>query len=145
MFGHTSATRPSGRPTYGLVNLFNDPNGPQVSGNQYGDCYMVFKGLRDRVTVTAKDSLGHDNLVSTMTKGIPDMMSEFKKDEGEKFAALARGKVPWVDSKGLFYKEAQFHGPVSFQENVSHVMVDEQYRSQPTKLALLLRFCEKNG
>jgi len=145
---YTAATLPFDRPTYGLVNLFNDPKGPQVSGDQYGDCYMVFHDIRDRVTVTAKDSLGHDNLISTLNAGVPAMMTEFQKGtraELEKFASVASGKMPWLDSTDLYYKEIQIHGPLYFQENVSHVVVPDKYRLQHSKLKKLLQFCEKNG
>jgi hypothetical protein len=140
---------PRQRAKYGLVNIFNDPEGPQVPGHQYGDCFLAFRGLRHRVSVTPKDSLGNECAVATLGVGLPALLREFRDEDGllelKTLADLAMGKLPWAQSGGLFYKEAQLHGDVLLQDHVSHVVVPGRYRERPGRLRALLRFCDKNG
>eukprot|EP00759_Apiculatamorpha_spiralis_P053982 PhF_6_TR6712/c0_g1_i1/m.9733 len=141
-----ASCHPSNRPKYGLINMFNDPAGPQCPG-QYGDCFLVLKGVRQHVTVTPEDSLNSKKSMSTLNKGLAAVISDFMEEKGEheKIAQLALGRVPYVNSRGLYYKEIQIHGQVSFQDNVSHVIVNESYKGRPQELRKIAQFCRKNG
>ena len=143
--------QPVERPKYGLLNIFNDPRGPLVEGNQYGDCFLVFSPeLRQFSTMTAFDSSGvsrRDCGVCTLFDGQGKVFSQFKEEgkEVETFARVASGRCPFASSDGTFYKELQVHANVFFQQHITHVVIHNRYLTRMADLHLLFNFAKKNN
>ncbi len=138
---------PFERVKYGVINVWNDPYGPRTPGDQYGDCFMVFAGLRDLISLTPKDSSDSKCRVATLTKGLVNILDEFQEDsdEFENLTKLATGKVASATSVDTYYKEIQIHASVFFEQHISHVVIAPHYAERPADLHLLLNFCRKNG
>ena len=137
----------SARPKYGVLNIFNDPEGPQTPNQQYGDCFLVFAGLRDAASMTPKDSCDRNCHVSTLREGLATVLDEFQArgDELGKLAKLATGQAGSFPSAATYYKEIQIHAPIYFEQHVSHVVINPKYLDRPSDLRLLLNFAYKNG
>merc|ERR1719350_349476 len=121
------------RPKYGVLNLFNDPQG--IAGcRQYGDSYIVLKYARLRCTLSPQDSANLPARRLAVLDHYAHAMMEFSDTEIRELINVARGGLAGHvgDSESVLerwgrYKEAQIHCDVRFDRDVESLVVAQRH------------------
>eukprot|EP01060_Flectonema_neradi_P009921 TRINITY_DN17077_c0_g1_i1.p1 TRINITY_DN17077_c0_g1~~TRINITY_DN17077_c0_g1_i1.p1 ORF type:complete len:379 (+),score=63.16 TRINITY_DN17077_c0_g1_i1:60-1196(+) len=128
------------RPKYGCLNVVRDPKGI-ASASQYGDSYLVLKGVRLRCSFADQDS-SSDNCELACCEWYAHVLNQFGKRELLAILEVANGKIPFKPSSCIVtYKEVQVHGEISLRENVDHIVVAARHKKQPQVLQHISTFC----
>lgn len=112
------------RPKYGSIDIHNQPGKDAL---QYGNCYFVLDdNVQIRTTITKCDSF------TTTPIGVLDyplhVLDELSKDELLYIYSIANGsnESSGKSTKNSYgYKEVQYHGPISFIEDIMCVCIPE--------------------
>jgi len=123
----------SKRPKYGALNVLQDPNGIG-SCCQYGESYLVLKGVRLRTTFTPEDS-------SAMCKQVAccdyyaHVLAMYTDNELKACLRVGSGEERALDSSILMkYKEAQIHGDICLSKHVFALVVHPYRRALQARL-----------
>ena len=138
------------RPKYGVLNIFNDPSGWQTPGDKYGDCLLVFVGVRPYCTFSVGDTGDincADNVACLQDSALACAFSMFPHNDFETVARMAKGETNFkVGRIDFAYKEAQLHCSAQLHRHVSHLVVHPKFeRACDPTLLLLLQFAHKNA
>eukprot|EP00928_Gymnodinium_smaydae_P007368 TRINITY_DN12655_c0_g2_i1.p1 TRINITY_DN12655_c0_g2~~TRINITY_DN12655_c0_g2_i1.p1 ORF type:complete len:614 (-),score=111.47 TRINITY_DN12655_c0_g2_i1:85-1926(-) len=137
LFGSSyDSAEPFDRPKYGVQNVWNDPRG--VMGcKQYGDSYIELRNVRLRCTCSAQDTSNLTVQRLAVLDYYAHVLLEYSDQELSAVFDVARENAENVgDSDELVsswgkYKEVQIHGPVSLDDDVARLVVNERHRGKP--------------
>jgi len=159
------------RVKYGVLNIFNDPNGVDCC-HYYGDSYMLLRDVRLRSTFASKDSSNSDVVLSsgtskserprdmeclvvsrtkilcartTAVEHYTHVLKDFSDTELQQLVALATGKKQCLNSNTIqHYKEMQIHGEVDLSRHVEALVVNFRHKNNADMMAMAERFCARN-
>lgn len=135
LFGNAyESAKPCDRPKYGVQNIWNDYRGV-VGCKQYGDSYLMLRGVRLRCTFSPEDSA---NLKASRLS-VPDfyghVLQEYSDKELAEALRVAVGGMAGTlgDSAKVVeqwgkYKEAQVHGKIELSRHVERLVVNERHK-----------------
>lgn len=135
------------RPKYGVLNVMDDYRGV-VRAKQYGDGYLIMKDTRLRATFSPEDSanLKAERLASLDCYA--HVLNEYSDTELKETLKVATsetlGTSDAIVSKGLKYKEAQFHGELAFAKHVERMVLprEDKYTAMQADID---EVCAKHG
>jgi len=149
LFGSAyTKAQPSQRPKYGVQNIWNDHRG--VMGcSQYGDSYLVLKGVRLRATCSPEDSANCNARKLSSLDFYAHVFLEYSDKELAETLRVAsqdmaggRGDSSDVIETWGKYKEIQIHGDVRLDEHVQRLVAHEKHRASA---AHVQRLADKHG
>ncbi|CAJ1375418.1 unnamed protein product [Effrenium voratum] len=135
------------RVKYGVLNAVNDPRGILSVAKQYGQDYLVLRGVRLRTTFSDRDSCTAGQQASC--EWYAHVLEKYTDAELQAVTEVALGDRLFVDSSVLDtaaggYKEVQIHGELEFKKHLEAVVV--HHSRQKTKLfSAITEWCETIG
>jgi len=127
--------QPADRVKYGVLNAVSDPRGIMSVAKQYGQDYLVLRGVRLRTTFSDRDSCTQGQQASC--EWYAHVLEKYTDAELQAVTEVALGDRLFADSSVLDtaaggYKEVQIHGEVEFTKHLEAVVV--HHSRQKSKL-----------
>lgn len=124
------------RPKYGSIDIHNQPG---TDASQYGKCYFVLDdNVRIRTTITSCDSF------STTQIGVLDyplhILDALHTNELVYIYNTAIGNSTNNAGTKYGYKEVQYHGPISFSEDISCVCIPKSVVNDKYFIEFITKF-----
>lgn len=122
------------KPKYGSIDIHDKP-GKDASG--YGECYFILDdNVKIRTTIAKCDTF------TTTPMGVLDypmhVLDALSIKELNEIYAITRGES--VKSSIYTYKEVQFHGPVSFAEDIKCVCIPKKVEADEHFVKFIEKF-----
>jgi len=139
--------KPFDRVKYGVLNAVNDPRGIATVAKQYGQDYLVLRGVRLRTTFSDKDSCNMGQLASC--EWYAHVLGQYNDLELRAVAEVALGQRLFADSAVLEtaaggYKEVQIHGELQLASHVESVVVHPSRLGTPSEI-VIREWCKSLG
>jgi hypothetical protein len=135
------------RVKYGVLNAVNDPHGIASVARQYGQDYLVLKGVRLRTTFSDKDSCNSGQIASC--EWYAHVLEKYNDLELRAVTEVALGERLYADSAVLEtaaggYKEVQIHGELQIANHIESVVVHPSRLGTPLE-GDLRSWCSSQG
>ncbi|CAL1133849.1 unnamed protein product [Cladocopium goreaui] len=136
------------RVKYGVLNAVNDPRGIMSVAKQYGQDYLVLRGVRLRTTFSDRDSCTQGQQASC--EWYAHVLEKYTDTELQAVTEVALGDRLFVDSSVLDtaaggYKEVQIHGEVEFKKHLEAVVVHHSRKKSKVLYSGIVEWCNSIG
>lgn len=136
------------RVKYGVLNAVNDPRGIMSVAKQYGQDYLVLRGVRLRTTFSDRDSCTQGQQASC--EWYAHVLEKYTDPELQAVTEVALGDRLFVDSSVLDtaaggYKEVQIHGEVEFKKHLEAVVVHHSRKKSKVLYSGIVEWCNSIG